>query len=179
MLLSQGGNERGQRECYGGQYGFHRSSMHRVRIFSVLQENSAVLPGSVAQNRRDPAGAGLAVGPVETKVTRLAALSIVLILAAGHNAAWMCGTTCGPRSDTSTCHQPSTSSARLTAASHCPTIGIPAVAVARDDAGQTLAATVGTPVAAVTPPSHRPCTAGLLRHSAERRSPPILLPLRV
>ena len=109
---------------------------------------------------------------------RLAALSIVLILAAGHNAAWMCGTTCGPLSEASTCHQPSTSSARLTAASHCPTIGIPAVAVARD-ASQTLAATVGMPLVIMTPPSQCLDTAGVLSHFADLGSLSTPIPLRL
>jgi len=150
-----------------------------VRIFSIFREYSTVARGQLRENRRDRAGAPLAPVDGKTNVRRLAAFSIVLMLAAGHNAAWMCGTTCGPLPEPSTCHQPSTSSARLTAASHCPTISIPAVAVARDDASQTQAATVGMPVAAVTPPSPRLGAAGVLGHSAELHNPTIPIPLRV
>ncbi|HEX4914351.1 MAG TPA: hypothetical protein VFV51_10350 [Vicinamibacterales bacterium] len=73
-------------------------------------------------------------------MNRIIALSIVLTVATGINAAWLCGPACGPDTLTTACeHQPFATSVRLIPGVHCPTADILPATVMRDDVRRIIA----------------------------------------
>ena len=114
------------------------------------------------------------------RVNRLIALSIVLTVATGINAAWMCGSSCGPETQATACeHQPFATSARLITGVHCPSADHLPTAVMRDDVRRIIAVQMVIPhTAAALVVSHhvvRPHPT----HVGATPSPRAPIPLRV